>query len=163
MPISAISVLVILAAAVTASLVVGIRMLRSTGDRRPPSPVCGHCGYNLTGASGNRCSECGLLFIEAGVVTPAMSGKPGRRWLGIAMCVGPLFVLVVMGFGMVMTIQARKAAVASQKRALAAQQTALSLALATQQRNQATGSESDRPSIPTSRASDAADGAAHRP
>ncbi|MCC6358212.1 MAG: hypothetical protein IT450_05680 [Phycisphaerales bacterium] len=32
------------------------------------TPRCGHCGYNLTGAPGNRCPECGKLFIEAGVV-----------------------------------------------------------------------------------------------
>ena len=162
MPISAISVLVILVAAVTASLVVGVRMMRSTGDRRSSSPVCGHCGYNLTGAAGNRCSECGLLFIEAGVVPPAMSGKPGRRWLGIAMCAGPLCVLVVMGFGMVMTIQARNAAVA-QRRALAAQQAAVTQALAPQQRNQPTGAKSGRPRAPTSRASHAADRTADRP
>ena len=101
-------------------------------------------------APGNRCSECGLLFIEAGIVTPAMSGKPGRRWLGIAMCAAPLCLLVFMGLGLVMTIQARKAAAVARQRALAAQQAALSQTLATQQPIQATGPDSDRPGIPTS-------------
>ena len=163
MPISAISVLVILVAAVTASLVVGVRIMRSSGDRRPTSPTCGHCGYNLTGAPGNRCSECGLLFIEAGVVTPATSGKPRRRWLGIALCAGPLCLLVVMGLGMVMTLRARNAAMVAQQRALVAQQAALTQALATRQRTQTAGAGSGRPGIPTSRASDAADRAADRP
>ena len=163
MAISAISVLVILVAAVTASLVVGVRIMRSSGDRRPTSPMCGHCGYNLTGAPGNRCSECGLLFIEAGVVTPATSGKPGRRWLGVALCAVPLCLLVIMAFGMVLTLRARNAAAVAQQRALVARQAALTQALATPQQNQTTGPGSGRPGTPTARTSDTADRAPDRP
>jgi hypothetical protein len=54
-------------------------------------PRCGNCGYNLTGAPSNRCPECGMLFIDAGVITKPPTPSPSRGVIRI-------LVLVLVGF-----------------------------------------------------------------
>jgi hypothetical protein len=83
-------------------------------------PRCGNCGYNLTGAPANRCSECGMLFIEAGVVTAQQATSRPRLWVGIGLLVLPLLLCTLSGIG-VMALGARQAAAARQT---AAQQAA---------------------------------------
>ena len=46
------------------------------------APTCGQCEYNLTGLEGNRCPECGKLFIEAGVLIDSTGDVGGRDNLG---------------------------------------------------------------------------------
>lgn len=101
-------------------LIVTARRALGNGD-----PRCGSCGYNLTGSASNRCPECGVLFIEAGIVMQAVRTSRVRLWVGVGLLVGvvPLFCL---GTGAVMTLrqveQARRAeAVAMQARAAAMQ------------------------------------------
>ena len=53
-------------------------------------PHCGHCGYNLTGATSNRCPECGKLFIEAGVVIGHRGPMRRRTGLVITAVIVPL-------------------------------------------------------------------------
>ena len=53
---------VLLVAAAVALIVAKSRRQAEAGPR------CGNCGYNLTGSISNRCSECGELFIDAGVI-----------------------------------------------------------------------------------------------
>ena len=59
--------------------------------QRGTEPRCGECGYNLTGSLSDRCPECGLRFVEAGVV----KGSPASRvrlWFGLALLMlYPLF------------------------------------------------------------------------
>lgn len=71
-------------------------VLIATSRRRrgSGSPRCGQCGYNLTGAPSNRCPECGLLFIEAGVLIRSPGWR--RRWrVGIALLVVPLILTAI--------------------------------------------------------------------
>ena len=52
--------------------------------RRGTEPRCGRCGYNLTGSQSDRCPECGLRFIEAGVVKGSPASR-ARLWIGLAL------------------------------------------------------------------------------
>lgn len=45
-------------------------------------PRCGHCGYQLSGLTSNRCPECGRLFIEAGISLGKRSLSRTAFWLG---------------------------------------------------------------------------------
>ncbi len=82
-------VVAIMLAVVSAGI--GFYLIRSARRRRGTEPRCGHCGYNLTGSLSDRCPECGLRFIEAGVV----KGSPASRvrlWIGLALIMmAPLF------------------------------------------------------------------------
>lgn len=118
------AVLVVIGAALllVGSLAAGIYLIRSSRKRAAAGgPACGHCGYNLTGAPGNRCPECGRLFIEAGVLAARTTGSRPRRTIGILACVTALVLLTVLFLGNTL---AHRAAVARQA-AVAAQQAAM--------------------------------------
>lgn len=82
-----------------------------TGRRRggDSDPKCGHCGYNLTGATENRCPECGRLFIDAGVVTVHPRGSRVRFWIGVALIVLPGLLGTVGSVTSMMYVGARQA------------------------------------------------------
>ena len=91
----------------------------------PRGPRCGRCEYNLTGAPGNRCPECGALFIEAGVlVADPSQSSTGRTAKGVMfvafLSLGVLLGLAVL-FGYVQTRAAMSRAVAARQAAAAAQ------------------------------------------
>ena len=102
---SYIAVIVILAAVVC--LIVGIYLI-APSRRTVAGPRCGHCNYNLTGSTANRCPECGRLFIEAGVVTNPVASLRKRRLIGIVLIVAPL-IPVTLGFATTMFYRARAA------------------------------------------------------
>jgi hypothetical protein len=61
-------------------------------------PLCGNCGYNLTGSQANRCPECGELFIDAGVVRARAPTGSRRRyvvWLGAATAITALLLVAI--------------------------------------------------------------------
>lgn len=97
-------------------------------------PRCGRCGYNLTGSTGNRCPECGGLFIESGVVVRSRSAVAARRAVLVSL---GAFTLVAL-FGVAATVisvsaarRAKEAAIAAELRAqLAAQRAAQAQAVA---------------------------------
>ena len=113
--------LVLILAVAVAVVGVGIYLIRSSGSRRGPEPRCGNCGYNLTGSESNRCSECGLLFIDAGIVRGSASPSRARRRVGIALILVP----VVLVLGLIPTTLAFRMAAAQRQRAVMAQQAAL--------------------------------------
>lgn len=65
--------------------------IKSRRNKPSPGPHCGQCGYNLTGATENRCPECGRLFFEAGIVIGGIGPTPGGRRLSV-----PIVLLVVL-------------------------------------------------------------------
>jgi flagellar basal body-associated protein FliL len=67
-----------------------VRARRST----PHGPACGRCRYDLTGSTGNRCPECGGLFIEVGVLT-VRAGRTRSKLLIVA----ALLALLILGGG----------------------------------------------------------------
>jgi len=70
---------------------IGLYLIRSARRRRGTEPRCGHCGYNLTGSLSDRCPECGLRFVEAGVVKGSPASR-ARLWIGLALIMlTPLF------------------------------------------------------------------------
>ena len=73
----------------------GIYLVRSSRRRAGSEPRCGHCDYILTGLESNRCPECGLLFIEAGVIKGTRTSSRSRYWIGLALILmAPLFVVI---------------------------------------------------------------------
>ncbi len=108
-------------AVATIGIGIGIYLIRSSGSRRGPEPRCGNCGYNLTGSESNRCSECGLLFIDAGIVRGSASPSRARRRVGIALILVP----VVLVLGLIPTTLAFRMAAGQRQRAVMAQQAAI--------------------------------------
>ncbi len=116
---SYIAIIVILAA--VTCLIGGIYLIATSRRTVAPGPHCGHCNYNLTGSTANRCPECGRLFIEAGVVTNPATSLRKRRLIGIVLIVGPFFP-ATLGVAATMFYRARAArqAAAIQKANVAA-------------------------------------------
>lgn len=91
-------------------------------------PQCGNCGYDLTGAESNRCPECGLLFVEAGVkLRRSTAGRRRRtRWIVVTSLVA------IVGIGAGGATLAYLRAEAAQALAQAQQKAALARQLASQ-------------------------------
>lgn len=91
-------------------------------------PVCGQCGYNLTGSESNRCPECGKLFIEAGIYRGTLPAhESARRRLGWAFISLPLLLFILLSGGLLIALASARAArlqaqVAAAQAATAAQQ-----------------------------------------
>ncbi len=81
----------IAALAVTGGLILLIRGWR--GRRVGQEPHCGKCGYNLSGASGNRCSECGASLDERTIVAGVRQRRTG------ALIAGTVILLIGMAVG----------------------------------------------------------------
>ncbi len=83
-------------------------------------PTCGNCGYNLTGATENRCSECGRPFLEVGIVTTHQrSPKPRKLLILTVILANGLMALAILATALYVR-QAKRAA-----RAVIAQQQAM--------------------------------------
>lgn len=109
------TMLPITAICLTVAVLVAVTM---GGRPRSDAPRCGHCGYNLTGATGNRCPECGRLFVEAGIITPAMWGPGGRRRLAYVLVIAPIVLLMLAGgFAAYVTYRSRYVAIVAQRHA----------------------------------------------
>jgi flagellar basal body-associated protein FliL len=88
------------------------------------TPRCGRCGYNLTGNTGNRCPECGAMFVEAGVVIRAGQQAGNRRTVYLTSII--VVLLLAAGamatlFSYVAALRAREAAAAARAQAMAVQ------------------------------------------
>ncbi len=107
---------------IVALIALVIRLARGR-DVPGSTPSCGRCGYNLTGAPGNRCPECGQLFIEAGVTF--MSRERSRRSIVTGVTAFALVGLVVLaGLFAMRTFNAGRAR-AAQAQATAARNAAV--------------------------------------
>jgi hypothetical protein len=98
-------------------------LLFAVRSPRRQHPACGHCGYDLTSSTSNRCPECGLLFIEAGVQVGTSQGRSrARTTAGIVVLVIGLLFMPCLGtfFAARMRSQAVAQAVAAQRLAAAA-------------------------------------------
>ncbi len=116
---------IIVMLAVVVCLLVGIYLIATSRRTVAAGPRCGHCGYNLTGSTANRCPECGRLFIEAGIVTTPITSLRKRRLIGIVLILAPL-IPTTFGFATTMyyRAQAARRAAAAQKAKVAALQKA---------------------------------------
>ena len=95
------------------------------GETLPmPTPHCGHCQYNLTGIEDNRCPECGLLFIEAGVKIVGEGSRDRRKQLWLAALFG-LFLLAGISVSYALMVRSRMQAATAQQQAAVARQRAL--------------------------------------
>ncbi len=102
----------------------GVFLLVRTRRPADSHPRCGHCGYNLTGAVSNRCSECGRLFIEAGVIVLPKRRSSATLVVGLVLVILPLvfaFGAIAAGLMAAQAARARAQAIAAQQRAIAAQ------------------------------------------
>lgn len=131
----------LLIAAAMVCVILGIVVILIAGARKRSDvvlPRCGHCGYNLTGATANRCPECGHLFIEAGVITgqhPAAASRGAKRivWtlvIGLTLLagLGTSFMVLRSSVLRAQAIAVQQAALQAQQRALAAKQQATATA-----------------------------------
>lgn len=66
-------------------------------QQTPTGPLCGNCGYNLTGSTTNRCPECGELFVDAGIIKH--QPPQARKGVVVALVIACLAGLVAMFFG----------------------------------------------------------------
>ena len=106
---------------IVACVVAGVYLILTSRRTVGAGPRCGHCQYNLTGSTANRCPECGRLFIDAGIVTNPVTSLRKRRRIGILLIVLPL-VPVTLVFATTMFYQERAARqAAAREKAKAAQ------------------------------------------
>ena len=101
-------VAIIITLGAVACVAFGLYLIVTSRRKVEPGPRCGQCGYNLTGATANRCPECGRPFIEAGIVTNPVTSLRKRRWIGITLLVAPL-IPVSLGLATTMFYRARAA------------------------------------------------------
>jgi hypothetical protein len=81
---------------VLAAITLGVAAFARHGR---PYPSCGACGYDVSGSVGDvtRCPECGIAFVEGGIV-PARSSRKRVALIGLAAlavgmsCVGTIGV-----------------------------------------------------------------------
>ncbi len=105
-------------------LAAGVFLLVRSRSPAESHPRCGHCGYNLTGAVSNRCSECGRLFIEAGVEVRPKRRPKATLVVGLVLIILPLVLslgAIAAGQMAAQAARARAQAIAAQQRAVAAQ------------------------------------------
>lgn len=115
-------------------------------------PRCGNCGYNLTGSTSNRCPECGLLFIEAGVVVRRGGRRRsiGRRVL-LALGLLSLPIIAMLGLTLYLRAEAAAARAAQRARVRAAEAQALRTLLAQASDGSATTRPASQPGAQTIR------------
>jgi len=108
-------------------LAIGIALVVKSRGKGLGYPACGTCRYDLSASVGttDRCPECGLLFVTAGIVPPHGQRQPALLWMGVALlalslgCAGTgLFASVLSQRAM----QRARAAAAAQQQSQAAQQ-----------------------------------------
>jgi len=125
---------------------VGVYLIVTSRTRQVESgPRCGGCGYNLTGATTNRCPECGALFIDAGVITERAAHPRTRMRIGVLLIALPLLPI---GLGLTASLVGYRRATAAQS--VAAQQQASSATTAKFLRNALSASASQPASRPSS-------------
>ncbi len=73
---------------IAVGILIAILMAFFRYDRSTTGPRCGNCRYNLTGSQTNRCPECGMLFVDAGVLV----GGARKRGKWLMLVVGVLFL-----------------------------------------------------------------------
>ncbi len=73
--------LLVLLLAILAGAALGTILMRHR--QRLEGPVCGRCGYRVTGLPGWICPECGSDFREVGIRAPGMYGPMPLLWKGI--------------------------------------------------------------------------------
>lgn len=109
----------------------GVYLIRTSHRRVGSEPTCGQCGYNLTGSESNRCPECGMLFIDAGVIKGRTVGTRRRLWTGITLILVPAVLLVGTGISVSMMAASR-----AQMQAIQAQRAAMLLSQQSQAQKQ---------------------------
>lgn len=131
-------VLLLIGVALVGGLIVLAAGRARPGRRASDVPQCGSCGYNLTGAPGNRCPECGALFIEAGVIffDPQRGARLRRRLLLMGLAVFVAFGGVV-GLAFALRYAAVQRALAARQAAMQAQAAAVAQAQLMQAQAQA--------------------------
>ena len=92
-----------------ACVVAGVALIVTARRRAGFGPRCGNCRYNLTGATANRCPECGRLFIDAGVIAHGNAWSRPRLWIGIIILAT---IVPLTGSGILTTLMYRRVAAA---------------------------------------------------
>ncbi len=134
--------LIVVAIALVVAVTSAIRSHRGR-NASGGTPTCGHCGYNLTGAPGNRCPECGQLFIEAGV-TFRFRDPPGRLTVTSVIAIVLFGLVVLVGVIGMDTYNAARAR-AAKAQAAAARNAAIRQARQAQGGNQPPGPAARQP------------------
>ncbi len=73
----------------------GIWLILRSRSKVGSEPHCGHCDYQLTGLTSNRCPECGRPFIQAGVTLGRNRGTARGFWLGLSFIVFSIIYFVI--------------------------------------------------------------------
>src|SRR5688572_29972900 len=99
-------------------LSIGIMLIRKARGKGLGYPACGSCKYNVSASVGmtDRCPECGLLFVTAGILPPRGFRQPGLMWMGVA-----LVMMTVSCAGFALLASYRSQTAMQRARAAAAQ------------------------------------------